>query len=240
MKDVSIIIPIYHTRFRPFEQASLHNTIEKLGHRDIVILKPEGLDTHELEEQYPMVRTVSVSNQWLGTQNGIAGYNEMMLSKQFYQLFADSRYILICHLDAWIFRDELDHWTSQGYDIVAAPWLAPRLRMPFAHTPPKNRVGNGGLCLRRVEACISACDAYADTIARYRSLSDHLHNEDVFWAVEPKEFRYPDVKTAVAFAIDVQPRRCYKLNDCRLPMGCHDFDKKSRRRFWQQFFPIPD
>ena len=240
MKDISVIIPIYRTQLRPFEQAALDNNIKKFSRRDIVILKPEGLDTSQLEQRYPMVRTVDVSSQWLGTQNGIAGYNEMMLSKQFYQLFADSRYILICHLDAWIFRDDLDHWTSQGYDIVAAPWLAPRVRMPFAHVPPKNRIGNGGLSLRRVEACITACDTYADTIDRYHSLDDHLHNEDVFWAVEPKAFRYPDVKTAVAFAIDVQPRRCYRLNGSRLPMGCHDFDKPSRRRFWRQFFPIPE
>ena len=55
------------------------------------------------------------------------GYNEMMMSEKFYELFSDYEYILICHVDAWLFRNELVEWCRKGYDHVAAPWpMRPR------------------------------------------------------------------------------------------------------------------
>ena len=130
---------------------------------------------------------VEVSPQWLGTARGIAGYNEMMMSADFYSLFNDYEYIIICHVDAWVFRDELDDWCRRGYDHVAAPWptrkrytrfplkqyLWLKLRLKPAHKilhcQMFGRIGNGGFSLRRVSVFRDACLKYADEIARFKT-----------------------------------------------------------------------
>lgn len=63
------------------------------------------------------VNYMPVSDTWLGVRNGIAGYNQMMLSREFYQLFNDTEYLLICHTDAWIFRDELEDWCKKDMTV---------------------------------------------------------------------------------------------------------------------------
>ncbi len=99
------------------------------------------------------------------------------------------------------------------------------------------RIGNGGLCLRRVAAFRQACSTYADEIAAFNARQDDLHNEDIFWALVPREFRYPTVETALQFAYDLKPQVCHELNGRRLPMGCHGFMHKSRLPFWKPFIP---
>lgn len=130
---VKVIIPIYRTTLKDWERASLDNTLRLLSAYPILFLIPEGLDIRPLSTVYPSVEVMRVSPDWLGTRRGIAGYNEMMLSRSFYDLFTDTEYIFICHLDAWLFRDELAAWCRKGYDLVAAPWpLRPRYRrFPF-------------------------------------------------------------------------------------------------------------
>lgn len=135
---VKVIIPIYRTTLKDWERASLDNTLRLLSAYPILFLIPEGLDIRPLSTVYPSVEVMRVSPDWLGTRRGIAGYNEMMLSRSFYDLFADTEYIFICHLDAWLFRDELAAWCRKGYDLVAAPWpLRPRYRrFPFVSGLP--------------------------------------------------------------------------------------------------------
>ena len=45
----------------------------------------------------------------------------MLWSKSFYERFVEYDYLLICQLDAWIFKDELEHWVSKNYDYIGAP-----------------------------------------------------------------------------------------------------------------------
>ena len=176
----------------------------------------------------------------------------MMLSRGFYELFADTDYILVCHTDAWIFRDELEMWCDRGYDCVAAPWIRRRvydlplvkqymrLRYRLAKRPGEllkqdiyGRIGNGGLTLRRVDSFIGACDRYAAETERFKSGRGHLWNEDVFWATVPAGFRYPTPEEALAFAFDTNPRYCYRLCGGRLPFGCHSWNKPRMWRFWR-------
>lgn len=144
------------------------------------------------------LETRAVGDEWLGRRNGIAGYNRMMLSEEFYASFPDTEYILICHTDAWIFRDELGDWCRRGYDCVAAPWLRrPLYDLPLVKQYMQwrermkrrrgeasrqvlyGRVGNGGLSLRRVEAFRRACATYRTEAENYLADPCHLHNEDM-------------------------------------------------------------
>lgn len=248
---VKIVIPLYRNRLDDDEYKSLSNNLHILNRYPILFLLPEGMTPPAVTAGY---ETMRVSSKWLGAQNGIAGYNRMMMSRAFYTLFADCEYILICQTDAWIFRDELDEWCGKGFDYVGAPWprrsiydlffvrmwLKIRKRIFGRSGRPLrqdgfDRVGNGGLSLRRVESHILACEHYADIISEYGNHIGNLYNEDFFWATVPAEFRYPTVDEALRFSFDVHPAYCYRRTGSRLPFGCHGWSKKRYKKFWRRF-----
>lgn len=244
-KSLIVVIPIYTPKLKPWELCALENNLRVLTGRDVSFLIPQGLDIVFLQKKYPQVRTLEVTDNWLGTKRGIRGYNEMMMSAAFYNLFRSYDYMMVCHLDAWLFRDDLTQWCARGYDLVAAPWpLRPRYRRfplreylrvknfilrkmgKVPRTLMYGRIGNGGLCLR-----------HAEQIARYNEVDDGMHNEDIFFALETPELKVPTVIDALSFAYDLKPAVCHHLNHGRLPMGCHGFMHKSRRPFWAAFIP---
>lgn len=253
---VKIVIPLYKNRLLAWEEAALRNNLRVLSSYPVCFVYPAGIDFEEIFTICPQAERLAVSGDWLGKKRGIQGYNEMMMSKEFYDMFIDCKYILICHTDAWIFKDELSEWCAKDYDIVAAPWpLRPRYRMfplnlyvwcrkmwaaalgKISRVQMFGRIGNGGLCLRKVVSFSEACERYAKEIAIFNSCHDGMHNEDIFWALIPHEFSYPDVKTALSFAYDLKPRLCHELNAFELPMGCHGFMHDSRIGFWTQYIP---
>ncbi len=253
-KLVKVVIPIYRSALKNYERAALDNNLRLLKDFPITFLKPEGVDMRALKEAYPQVSMTNVSDEWLGTKRGIQGYNEMMMSEKFYDLFSDYEYIFICHIDAWLFRNELEMWCQKGYDHVAAPWpMRPRygrfplkqyLRLKLWLKPKRKiihcqmfgRIGNGGLSLRRVKVFRQACIDFTETIAYYNSQSGALYNEDLFWALEPK-LHLPSVEEALKFSFDLKPELSYALNHHELPMACHGFNKPVRIKFWRQFIP---
>lgn len=256
-REVVVVVPLYKPELSPCERASLRQTVQVLGNYPIVLLVPQGLDLSATLHEFPALAVREVSDEWLGRKNGIAGYNRMMLSEEFYDLFRDYEYLLICHTDAWIFRDELSAWCAKGYDCVAAPWVRRRiydlpilkhyLHWRLARSVRSGqlirqslygKVGNGGLSLRRVERFRAACAMYTAEIEHFCAAGSHLGNEDVFWAVVPDNFRYPSQEEALQFAFDTNPAYCYDLCNGRLPMGCHSWSKPRMLRFWRGIIPL--
>lgn len=247
MKRVKVVIPVYAETLTENEWLSLRHNAEVLSRYPIAVLLPRSLPVEAVAERFPEVRScevIRVSDGFLG-RSGILGYNRMMLSAEFYEQFSDCEYILICQTDAWIFRDELEAWCSRGYDYVGGTWWRtgvwswPVIR----HFFPRNRklygkVGNGGLSLRRVESFRRACCELAGRIAYYLERSDHhIYFEDVFWAIEPRDFRYPSMREAIDFSFDNHPDRCLAVTGGRLPFGCHGWLKPRRIGFWEPFIP---
>ena len=249
-KRVKIVVPVYTKQLDGRAAKSLRQTIDILGHHPITLLVPEGLDTKELEQRFSIHDITRVSPRWLG-HRGIAGYNEMMLSREFYEIFADYEYILICQTDAWIFRDELTEWCDTGYDYIAAPWpkrkiyemalvrhwLALRRKLLLSdkrilRQQGFNKVGNGGLSLRRIEAFIKACDKHSDVIDIFKRKRGMLYNEDWFWSIIPHEMHYPTLEEALGFSFDIRPQLCYELAGGKLPFGCHGWYKRRNIEFW--------
>lgn len=250
-EKVKVIVPIYTARLTGYEEQSFRHNLRLLGRYPTSLLAPEGLDTQWYEQVAAGVEIRRVSEEWLGRQ-GIDGYNRMMLSREFYEMFRDCRYILICQTDAWIFRDELEQWCNAGYDYVAAPWPKRKiydrpivkqwlwLRRKLCDTSRRiirqqgfNKVGNGGLSLRRVEAFIEGCDEYADLIEEFKRHSGTLYNEDWFWSIIPERMIYPTLEVALRFSFDIRPEMCYQLAHHRLPFGCHGWCKRRHIGFWQ-------
>ncbi len=177
----------------------------------------------------------------------------MMLSKEFYELFSDSEYILICQTDAYLFRDELLDWCAKGYDYIGAPWIKKKyysksyVRLYFfllglfrrseVHVfrhDLLDKVGNGGLSLRRVDKFIRSCEKHYKVIKRFEMHRHNLYNEDVFWALMPKDFKYPSVSNALRFSIDTKPETCMEMNKNVKPFGCHGLGHPHIYSFWRK------
>ena len=248
---VKVVIPVYTETLSGRAEKSFRQTMKVLANHPITLLAPEDLNVGWFQREYPNMEITRVSPDWLGSK-GIAGYNRMMLSREFYEIFNDYEYILICQTDVWIFRDELEQWCDAGYDYVAAPWPKRavydkplirhwlKFRRRFFISDKRilrqqgfNKVGNGGLSLRRIEAFINVCDKQADIIERFKKKRGILYNEDWFWSIMPKDFNYPTFDQALGFSFDVRPQMCYDLSGGKLPFGCHGWYKKRNIGFWE-------
>lgn len=252
MNQVKVVIPIYKRTLSDLEKRSLVQAYEVLHSYPLVVIKPYSLDLSELKEEFPKLTFTSFDDNYF---KGISGYNRLMLTPDFYERFLDSRYILIYQLDAYVFRDELKDWCNKGYDYIGAPWLQkPIYRLPvisslmhlvhlyhkYKGKPSKqdlyNKVGNGGLSLRKTDSHYRVACKQADSIAFYLSQKrHHLYNEDVFWATEAQGFLYPEAMEAIRFAFDKYPDYCYKLTNQQLPFGCHSWYKRKMKKFWMNF-----
>lgn len=148
----AIVIPTHKSTLDEEEIASLRNTLGVLSAWDVFIVLPHDVSA----TYYEQFRTESVSLKILNLEPGYLGsiekYNAMGLSSSFYKRFEEFEYMLICHLDAWVFRDDLGYWMSMGYDYIGAPLFLeepPHYTTLFGLAAPIG--GNGGLCLRRTK-----------------------------------------------------------------------------------------
>ena len=89
---VKVVIPIYR-ELTSLERASLQQTSRVLAAYPIEVLYPESMDIEALVGGVASLECRAVSEEWLGRRNGIAGYNRMCLSEEFYAMYADYDYI---------------------------------------------------------------------------------------------------------------------------------------------------
>ncbi len=250
--SVAVVVPMYKAEINADEAKSLESICRVLAARDIIVVKPRGLDLSALLAPYPGIRQIEFDPSFF---QGIRGYNRLMTSAAFYDTFASYQYILIAQLDTYIFRDDLDTWCARGFDYVGAPWLRRTVnRFPpmlwikriedalrrrkglYSKTALYNRVGNGGLSLRKTASHARVCREKADELARLNAIGPKGHPEDVFWATDAPGFTYPTAKEALMFAFDKYPAWCYRLTGRQLPMGCHGWTSRKMRPFWSKIF----
>lgn len=250
---LTVAVPVYRAALDEQEQVSLDSTFRALGGHHLVMVKPAGLDTSALERRWPFAGAETFAPEYFGS---IRGYNRLLLSPAFYERFLGSEYLLVCQLDVFVFHDDLAAWVARGHDYVGAPWLsgsaaslavhwlawqaARRLpgRQDRIHPyETRNRVGNGGFSLRRVETHHRLARVLRPRIDHYlASEGTHHFHEDVFWSLEParqgQAHRTPTAAEALAFAFDVNPARAWRLAGGRLPMAAHGWYKGRHLGFW--------
>lgn len=255
MEQVAVVIPMYKSELDSFSRQSLTQTCNILYKYPLVVIHPEGLDMCTIKNEFPLLQFKQFKPNFF---RGIMGYNRLMLSSELYSAFLDYEYMLICQTDAYIFRDELIDWCNCGYDYVGAPWLRKKvydmpmikqvmqLSLWWKHSkgePSKqdlyNKIGNGGLSLRKVQSHYNVTLSKKELIEKYtnRDKKFHLYNEDVFWALEPEDFYYPTSEEALLFAFDKYPELSYQITGGKLPMGCHAWYKRKMKHFWERFIP---
>ncbi len=250
---LTIAVPVYRPFLDEQERVSLDSTFRVLGHHHLVMVKPEGLDTSDLDRRYPFAGVETFDPAYF---RSIQGYNRLLLSTEFYRRFLASEFLLICQLDVFVFRDDLASWVDRGYDYVGAPWFSKTAASNVLHRvkmhasklflgvkdkvyryETRNRVGNGGFSLRKTATHHHLSVVMKAHIEHYlANQGTHHFHEDIFWSIEPSKKGHPhhtpSAEEALAFAFDINPARLYELAGHRLPMAAHGWYKKKQLAFW--------
>lgn len=276
MPDVCITIPVYKPLegLKPSEHISWKQCLHILGGYTICLIHPPHLVLTGYTQALVAAGVAYTSTAFPAPYfANIAGYNQLLLSRFFFEQFVAYEYMLLYQLDAYVFEDRLPEWCAKGYSFVGAPWFE-------GFVPPLAearlwKVGNGGFTLRRIPDCLRVLNSFAvlrswsvlthEHLKQYRIsdwqtlprlmkrllLGNNTHwcfndygryapdkQEDYFWGVECAErfswYNVPTPQEALAFSFEVHPYKMYELNNYRLPMGCHAWEKYGPE-FWRQF-----
>jgi hypothetical protein len=250
---VKVVIPVYKSYFGELEEKSFLQCMDVLKDYPIVLVQPEGLDNSYIARKFPQIQVENFSKKYF---ENISGYNELLLSASFYERFSDSEFILIYQLDAFVFKNTLKEWCEKGYDYIGAPWIATqhnkivtKILALFDSKKKKERkqifykAGNGGFSLRKVSShykIVKEQESFISDFLRAEKKAIYAI-EDVFWSLKApefcKDFKIPDYKEALHFAIDRKPKIAFKLINNEIPFGCHGINKQKVIDFWK---PILD
>ena len=246
MQEIAIVVPTHAERPDKREIISLEQAMKVFKDRPFVFVVPLHIDTTWYEEYCRgRVRVSFKRFKW----KGLREYSKLMLSPEFYKVFLDYKYMLICHLDVFVFEDKLKEWCDQGYDYVGSvifnpvwqrgePWYRRVVGLRKAAAYP----ANGGLSLRKTASFYS-------NAVRFRKLINFMFNrremflEDIFWSYQMPRinpfFRIPSRQQALDFAIEYHedyagPLPDEAMKDGQPPMGCHGW-LKYHLDFWQPY-----
>lgn len=225
-KDVCIVIPIYkdngiNAPLLYDEVESIYHTIKTFKENDIYFLCQPNLDI----SFYKRFEADNVYFKFYNYKNR-AEYSNMCLSYQFYDLFSDYKYMLICQTDAWVFKNELLYWCNKGYDYIGALGLFteiyPKLKGNWGDENVGNiydykyLVMNGGFSLRNIKSMYDLCYKHRD------KLQNETYNEDcvLFWRYKD-EMNLPPLEEAIKFSAENQTYAFYPKYYNQLPFGCH-------------------
>ena len=140
-RSVAVVLTLSHrTEYTPDEELAFRHARRYLGRYDKYVLVPES---HQAT--YPGFLTRRFPDRFFGSPRA---HGKLLLSEQFYRAFLPYEFVLVHHLDALVFADRLDEWCGAGYDYIGAPWLI----SPDTPHITEQKVGNGGLSLRRVRS----------------------------------------------------------------------------------------
>ena len=240
-KKAVVVVPVYKTELDEAETASFIHNADVLKNHDIVVVYPDGLNLSFYKQIAPGVTYRAFRADDFSS---VARYNRLLTSSRFYKAFSEYEYMLICHFDAWVFKDELAEWCDKGYDYIGAPFLERFVgklstAFPFLSRIYMNKVGNGGFCLRKISAHISITH-------RLRWLSPFcltFMHEDIFYTlIVPlffRSFSRPNVEDAIRFAVDKKPEECFARLNGELPFGCHGWFKRNVE-FWVRYIKEKD
>lgn len=261
----AVAVPVYKPELTAAERLSLDRLLDVLAGRALFLVGPEHLRpwmADLCQRSGQGLRYLSFEDRYF---SGIAGYNELMLSKRFYEAFSGYSHVLIAQTDALVLSDRLDEWCARDFSYVGAPWFVggsePEHPLQFL------AVGNGGFSLRRIADFLrvlavprripnfiksgSGGGGVAERLVRKlkhewcfaynRRPFMPTSNEDAFWGLLVPAvcafFRVPTPEEAIAFAFEAEPRVLYGLNGQQLPFGCHAWERFDKA-FWQEVLPF--
>ena len=252
-KSVVIVIPIYKHEITADEKLSLIACCRVLGNYPIVFVCGKKLQTATYEEiikaeNCDFHKITFADNNF----KDIKSYSKFCLNSNFYQAFSEYKYMLLYQLDACVFRDELQFWIESDYDYIGAPWYNDRKGAII----PENKltlfgVGNGGFSLRKISAIntliknpLSPFIKLSKSFPTFPYIKETIHafllkiigkNEDIIihrWG-KAGLLKIPVEQDVLGFAFDTHPELSFRLNNEKLPFGCHAWIKN--KQFWKNY-----
>lgn len=255
-KQCVVLFPVYQSLSK-IEYNFLENGLYKTEGFTQIIIAPESLIVDSSFGNLQHLKVERFSNHYF---EGIAGYNKLMLSLEFYNRFKDYEYLLIHQADAYLFKNELEYWCKKQFDYIGAPWyrssklnkgfifdfIYKNLWQPLLVKKRKNgwlynKVGNGGLSLRKINTAINILEITPrELLNTYINTTSTAYNEDIFWSIEApginKGFKIPACFEALQFSVEFEPKIAYKHLNYKLPFGCHA-PLLNDKSFWKDFIP---
>ncbi len=168
--DKLVAIVVAHSNrayITPAEAVSLRHLNHYLGKYDKYLLIPESL-----KFELPGLMNKPFNDDYFGS---VDAHKQMLFSSEYYQAFAEYKYILTYHLDALVFSDQLEQWCNRDYDFIGAPWVK-HPNSPNAGMVYEGKVGNSGFSLKKVSTFLKIFDStiYALEPGEYWT-SRHAH-----------------------------------------------------------------
>lgn len=258
-KTVAIVIPTHKLSLNKDDLISLKHLKKYLNHYDKFFVIPEKVNPKKYKQKD--FKYIKFENKYFETWRG---YNELLLRKDFYEKFKDFKYILIYQLDVLVFSDQLLKWCKSGYDYIAPPWFRPVIGTLTHKKGSPSSGGNGGFSLRNVKSALKILEEIEKRIRRssdndyirkfwmfWAILTGKSNNiwlnspadnypfaEDGFWSLEAPKYlsgyKVAPFNKALSFGFERFPKKCFQLNNKKLPFGVHAW-KKYDEDFWKPF-----
>jgi hypothetical protein len=172
-KLVAIAVPLSNREgFTEEEKVSLQHLNHFLGKYDRFFIAPPNLNVSHGDS----FRVKVFEPHFFGS---VEAHRRLLFSKTFYQSFSNYKYLMIYHLDALVFSDQLEYWCRRGFDYIAPPWIAHK-DAPYSGMPDfENKVGNGGFSLRNIEAILKVLGSWRYRRSPAESLFRIIHSDKI-------------------------------------------------------------
>ena len=239
--ELLILVPIYKRELNLLEQFSVDYLRTKVSNRKICFVAPEGLDKSYYLKRYGEFNYCLFEDKYFIS---IDGYNQLLLSVDFYERFEDYSHILIHQTDALLFKDDLDMWMASGYSYLGAPWPN---GMSLNFKSDENSegsfktltsyVGNGGFSMRSIKASLMLIK---DNPSLHMYWKMNKYNEDCFFSFGryfSEKYFVPESEQAAFFSMEMDPSGYFNKTHKTVPTGCHAWWKYDLP-FWQNIISM--
>lgn len=199
-KKVCVSIFTYKENLESYEKLSFLKCLNVFGReRDIKLVIPDNISTEYYDKYSNLFEIVKVNASWM---DDIKSYNQMLCNSKFWKMFNDYEYVLTYQTDCWAYEDKLDYFIGLGYDYYGAPW-------PIYD----NKVGNGGLSLRKVSKMIEITE-------KYEFIRGSINEDGWFCLKHADEINICPVEIAANFSLEIPSISILKMVK-DVPMGLH-------------------
>lgn len=151
MSHFVIVIPIYknYSDLTIGEKKSLQRSLEVFENNDLVLLVSDSISISSYKsclKNKILYKCISNSH-FYNTDT----YSKLLISSYFYSLFNSYKWMLICQLDAYVFKNVLHSYVDRNdFFFIGAPVVNTNIK----DWENQTWVGNGGFSLRRIDECI--------------------------------------------------------------------------------------
>lgn len=267
---VAITIPIYKSfeELTRNEIQALLQIKSVLNSRDIFLLHPSFVDIKKFTDLFLPLKAMPlrIKDKYFGNQERS---NLLFLSYNLYSQFSEYDYMLTYHIDAYVFSDQLDYWCNRDLDYIGAPWFVgnhhPTYPLKFKGVGNggfslrrissfKKIAKDRSLVIlhRALYRLHKFLEGSSYQLLRkvmglnyfLKLIEPMIGYEDEFWGlIVPRYYKWFKVaapEEALRFSFEVLPQELCKLNNNRLPCGCHAWEKYGPD-FWGKFIrPLTD